>query len=96
MSQAAWDHEPVNDPRIDLLMPAPHDGGALFLRPSDPTPVKLVDVAFGFCWHQLPTKEPPVVSDSARAGAISLRIPELASLSITLAKGIGIRLYLPP
>lgn len=48
----------------------------------------LVDVALRFCWRQLPANEPPVVSDLARAGA--------ASLSITLAKGIGISLYLPP
>ncbi|TPQ21647.1 transposase [Streptomyces sporangiiformans] len=200
MSRSPWDHEPVDDPRIDLLMPAPatgpHDGGALFpddfddhksghatayvsrqyvgsdgragngivaatsvradervhypprtlpyladhpadamhlplpsgptpchpplprcrapencplppadmagvvrctgcarldrarlqtrqartgpgrlpgpLRPSDPTPLTLVDVPFGFCRRQLPTNEPPVVSDLARAGAISL------------------------
>ncbi|MFF3331729.1 transposase [Streptomyces sp. NPDC002888] len=49
-----------------------------------------------FCWCQLPTNEPPVVSDLARAGAISLCSPELASLSITLGKGIGISLHLPP
>ncbi|MER6350477.1 hypothetical protein ABT186_01150 [Streptomyces sp. NPDC001634] len=34
MSQSPWDHEAVNDRRIDLLMPtpatAPHGGGALF------------------------------------------------------------------
>jgi len=34
MSRSPWDHEPVDDRRIDLLMPAPatapHDGGALF------------------------------------------------------------------
>ncbi|TQE22880.1 transposase [Streptomyces ipomoeae] len=29
MSRSPWDHEPVDDRRIDLLMPAPHDGGAL-------------------------------------------------------------------
>ncbi|MFD7406865.1 hypothetical protein ACFV7R_30250 [Streptomyces sp. NPDC059866] len=34
MSRSPWDHEPVSDRRIDLLMPAPatapHDDGALF------------------------------------------------------------------
>lgn len=54
-------------------------------------------MAIGFCRRQLPTNEPPpVVSDLAHAGAISLCSPELTGLSITLAKGIGIRLYLPP
>ncbi|MGW7362216.1 hypothetical protein ACWGI8_02045 [Streptomyces sp. NPDC054841] len=59
-------------------------------------PLTLVDVAFGFCPRQLPTNEPPVVSDLARARAISMRSPELSDLSIPLAKGIGISLYLPP
>ncbi|GAA3768175.1 hypothetical protein GCM10023083_02110 [Streptomyces phyllanthi] len=27
-------------------------------RPGDPTPLPLVDVAFGFCWRQLPTQLP--------------------------------------
>ncbi|ADI12682.1 transposase [Streptomyces bingchenggensis BCW-1] len=42
MPQSPWDHEPVNDRRIDLPMPAPttarHDGGALF--PDDSGDVK--------------------------------------------------------
>ncbi|GGJ03568.1 transposase [Streptomyces brasiliensis] len=36
--------------------------------PPENCPLPLVDVAFGFCRRQLPTSEPPVVSDSARAG----------------------------
>ncbi len=67
------------------------------LRPSDPTPLTLVDVTFGFCRRQLPTKEPPpVVSDVARAGAVSVCGPALAGLSLTLAKDVAIRLCLSP
>lgn len=48
----------------------------------------------------LPTPTPhqraPVVSDLARAGANSLCSPDRAGLSITLVKGIGLSLDLPP
>ncbi|MGW3661648.1 hypothetical protein [Streptomyces sp. NPDC005141] len=53
-------------------------------------------MAFGFCPPQLPTNEPPVVSDSARAEAIGLCGPELAGLSVTLVKGGGISLRSSP
>lgn len=56
----------------------------------------LADLTFVFCRRQLPTNEPPVVPDLARAGAVSLCRPELASLSITLAKNIRISLCMPP
>lgn len=47
----------------------------------------LDDETVGVCGRQLPTKEPPVVSDSARAGAVSLCSAELADLSITWPRG---------
>lgn len=53
-------------------------------------------MSFGFCWCRLPANETPIVSDLAHTGDCSLCGPELAGLSVTLAKGIGISLPLPP
>ncbi|WP_181923965.1 transposase [Streptomyces inhibens] len=58
------------------------------LRPSDPTPLDAGRRSLRLLLAPTPHQRAPVVSDLARAGAVSM--------SITLAKGIGISLHLPP
>ncbi len=55
MSQSPWDHKPVDDRRIDRLMPppatVPHDGGALF--PGDSSDRKSGHATSHVSWQYL-------------------------------------------